>query len=225
MGELSQQSIEELEFVNAISKIVISSPDIHQICEGLASELSRRMPVEWASIVTIKEEELYFQSLSSKIESVWKTGDIVPLKGTATEYVATTKQILYEPDLSQQRRFWTGEYHLKQGIKSILYAPLLAEDKIFGALVIASTQPNAYGEKVLSLLFHATTQIAMPIKNAILLDEIERRKGLLEAISDLTKIILSDVNLDEVYHTFSEELGKLVPFDRLSIALIEGAIN
>lgn len=222
MDKLSQQHIEELEFVNELSKIVISSPDISKMCAGLASELSKRMPVEWASIVSIKGEDLYFQSLSSKIESVWKTGDVVPLKGTATEYVATTKQILYEPDISQQRKFWTGEYHSKQGIRSIVYAPLLAEDRVFGALVIASTRPDAYGERELTLLYHATSQIAMPVKNAILLAEIKKREQLLESISNLTKIILSDVNLDNVYHIFSEELKKMVEFDRLSIALIEG---
>lgn len=222
MDELSQQSIEELEFVNELSKLVISSPDISKMCAGLTSELSKRMSVEWASIVSIKGEDLYFQSLSSKIESVWKTGDVVPLKGTATEYVATTKQILYEPDISQQRKFWTGEYHSKQGIRSIVYAPLLAEDRVFGALVIASTRPDAYGERELTLLYHATSQIAMSVKNAILLGEIKKREQLLESISELTKIILSDVNLDNVYHIFSEELKKMVEFDRLSIALIEG---
>lgn len=214
--------LDVLEFITKISRIVISGSDVSQICEGLASELSKRMPVEWASIVTLKGENLYFQSLSSKIKSIWKRGDIVPLRGTATEHVATTKQILCEPDLSQQRRFWTGEHHLKQGIRSIVYAPLLAEDKVFGALVIASTQPNAHGEKELDLLFHTTAQIAMPIKNAILQQEIKEQQELLKVISDLTNIILSDVSLDKVYQVFSEELRRLVDFDRVSIALIEG---
>jgi len=219
---LSQQRIEELEFVNKITKIVLSSPDLSQMCKAFAVELSKRMPVEWASIVTIKGKDLHFQSLSFKIKSFWKIGDVIPLKGTATEYIATTKQILYEPDISQQRKFWTGEYHLKQGIRSIVYAPLLAEDKVFGALVITSTRPNAYGESELDLLFHATSQIAMPIKNAILLYEIKKQQELLKAISDLTKVILSDISLDTVYHVFSKELRKLIEFDRISIALIEG---
>ncbi|MDI6889525.1 MAG: diguanylate cyclase [Thermodesulfovibrionales bacterium] len=222
MDELSQQSIEELEFVNKITKIVLSSPDVSQMCKAFAAELSKRMPVEWASIVTIKGKDLHFQSLSSRIKSFWKIGDVIPLKGTATEYIATTKQILYEPDLSKERISWTGEYHLKQGIRSIVYAPLLAEDKIFGALVIASTRPNAYGDRELTLLSHATNQIAMPIKNATLLYEIKKQQELLKTISDLTKVILSDASLDNVYHIFSEELRKLVEFDRISIALIEG---
>ncbi len=221
-SKLYHQSIEEIEFVNKLSRIVTSSPNINQICDEFASELSKRMPVDWACIVTIKGENRYFQSLSSKIKSAWKIGDVIPLKGTATEYIAITKQIFYEPDLSQKRRFWTGEYYLRQGIRSIVYAPLLAEDKVFGALVIASTQPNAYGDRELTLLFHATAQIAMPIKNAILLKETQKQKKLLEAISDLTRIILSDASLDNVFQVFSEKLRELVEFDRLSIALIEG---
>jgi diguanylate cyclase (GGDEF)-like protein len=222
MDKPSRHSKEELEFVNTISRLVISAQDVSQLCEGITSELSKKMPVEWAGIVTIKGENLHFQSLSSKVKSVWEIGDVVPLKGTATEYLITTKQILYEPDLSKERRFWTGEYHLRQRIRSIVYVPLLAEDEVFGALVVCSTEPDAYGDRELTLLYHVTSQIAMSIKNAILLEEIKRREQLLTAISNLTKIVLSDVSLENVYQLFSEELRKLIDFDRLSIALIEG---
>jgi GGDEF domain-containing protein/putative methionine-R-sulfoxide reductase with GAF domain len=222
MDELSRQIIEKLEFVNEITKIVLSSPDVSRICKDFASRLSRRMPVDWVGIVTIKEKKLYFQCLSSRTESFRKVGDLIPLKGTATEYVATTKQTLYEPDISQQRRFWAGENFLKQGLRSIVYIPLLAKDSVFGALLIASTRPNAFGDRELTLLCHAASQIALPIKNAILLDEIKKQNELLETINDLTKVLLSDAGLDDVYHAFSEELRKLVEFDRLSITIIEG---
>ena len=223
MSELFRQSIEELEFVSEITKSVLLSPDVSPICEAFAAELSRKMPVDWASIVTIEGKALHFRSLSSRIKSFWEVGDVIPLKGTATEYVATTKQLLYEPDLSKERTSWTGEYHLKRGgIRSIVYVPLLAEDKVFGALVIASTQPNAYGNKELNLLSHATGQIAASIKNAVLLHEIKRQQELLKATGDLTKVILSDASLAKVYQIFGKKLRKLVGFDRISITLIEG---
>jgi len=218
---VSRRVKEEIEFVSNLTRIILSSPDIARMCERFTDEIRKTIPVEWASIITIKGENLYFQSLSSRIKSIWKTGDVVPLKDTATEYIATTKQILSEPDLSKNRRFWTGEYHLKHGIRSIVYIPLLAEDRVFGALVIASTRPDAYGERELKLLYHTAGQIAMPIKNAILLEEIKKRQRLLEAINNLTRTISSYLTLDNVYEVFAMELKKLVPFDRLSIALIE----
>ncbi len=62
----------------------------------------------------------------------------------------------------------------------------------------------------------------MSIKNAISLNEIEKRSHLLEVINKLTRIILSDVSIENVYQAFTKELRKLVSFDRLSIAMIEG---
>lgn len=62
----------------------------------------------------------------------------------------------------------------------------------------------------------------MDIKNVISINEIEKRSHLLEVISKLTRIILSDISIDNVYEEFSKELKKAVSFDRLSIAIIEG---
>ncbi|MGB9715526.1 MAG: diguanylate cyclase [Thermodesulfovibrionales bacterium] len=62
----------------------------------------------------------------------------------------------------------------------------------------------------------------MSIKNSISVDEIGRKIFLLEAINELTKIILSDISIDNVFQAFSNKLRKIVFFDRLSIALIEG---
>jgi diguanylate cyclase (GGDEF)-like protein len=62
----------------------------------------------------------------------------------------------------------------------------------------------------------------LPIKNAILLDEIKKQNELLETINDLTKVLLSDASLDDVYHAFSDKLRKLVEFDRASITIIDG---
>jgi len=222
MAGKSAMQRDELEFVNKISKIVISAHDIHQICEGLAAELSKRIPVKQASIALVKGRGFYSQPLSSKIKSIYKTGDVIPLRGTAIEHIITTKQIFYEPCLSRERSFQKDKNHLRQETQSIIYAPLLSGKRVFGALVIASTQPDAYDAGVLNLLFHATSQIAMPFKNAILLDAVKRRESLLRTINELTRIILSDVSLDNVYEVFSERLKKIIKFDRLSIALIKG---
>ncbi|MDI6814904.1 MAG: GAF domain-containing sensor histidine kinase [Dehalococcoidales bacterium] len=213
---------ERLALVNRLTKIITSSPDISQVYEGFAAELKKAMDVDWASIVLIEGEKLHFFALSSEIGSAWELGDTVPVEGTATEWVATTKKPLVEPDLEMERRFWTGEYHLKQGVRSIVYLPLLAKGEVFGAMIIASRRPNAYTERELALLEHLVGQISMPIQNARLLQENKERVELLSAIGRLTRVISSDINLDGVFDTFTQELRGLVSFDRISISLIEG---
>ncbi len=161
-----KQREEQLALVNKLTSIITSSPDISQVYEGFAAELKKAMDADWAGIVLIEGKELHFLALSTEIGSAWELGEPVPLEGTATEWVAATKKALVEPDLEKERRFWTGEYHLKQGVRSIVYLPLLAKGEVFGTLVIASRRPFAYRERELALLEHLVGQISMPILNA-----------------------------------------------------------
>jgi len=84
---------------------------------------------------------------------------------------------LVEPDLAHEWKFSTDAYHRKQGVRSIVYLPLLVKNEVFGALIIASTHPNAYGEKEQEILEQLSTQIAGAIRTAQLY-ELEREERL-----------------------------------------------
>ncbi|PIU56596.1 MAG: hypothetical protein COS88_02670 [Chloroflexi bacterium CG07_land_8_20_14_0_80_51_10] len=219
--EALRRARDELAFINRLNRILTSSLDINQVSEDFTEELRQVMDVDWGTIVLIEGDKLRFFALSTKIGSLWWQDEVVPLEGTATQWVAGHKQILMESDLSKERKFWTGEYHLKQGVRSIVYLPLILKNEVFGALIAASHRPNAYGERELSLLEHVAEQIANPIENARLYGENKRRQELLQSISHLTRIITSDVDITRVFETFARELKKLVPFDRISVSLTE----
>ncbi len=51
--------------------------------------------------------------------------------------------------------------------------------------------------------------------------EVLNQKRELEAISQLTKVISSNLNINEIFEFFAQQLKELVNFDRLSISLIE----
>ncbi len=218
----NQENEKTLALVNNLTKIITSSLNLNEVYEWFAEELRKIMDVDWASIVIIEGDKLRFYAMSSKIDSAWQTGDVVPLAGTATEYVATTKKPFIEPDLAKKRKFWTGKYHLERGVRSIVYLPLLAAGEAFGALIIASHRPRAYGEKELNLLRNVVGQIALPIRNTRLFEEAEQKRQLLASIARVTKTIVSDIDFSKVFQSFTEELQKLVHFDWASITVVEG---
>jgi diguanylate cyclase (GGDEF)-like protein len=89
--------------------------------------------------------------------------------------VANHKEALVEPDLTKSRRFSTGEGHLKRGIRSVVYLPLIVKNKAIGSLIIASRRPNAYSSAQVLLLERLAFQIAMPIENTRLYARAEQR--------------------------------------------------
>lgn len=145
--EVLKRAQQELVLANNIASTITSDLNIDQVYESFIDEMRKVVDVDRASVALIKEKKAYLYALSSKIGSVWKAGDFLPLETTAIACVAANKEVLVEPDLAQEREFWTDEYHLKLGVRSIIYLPLLAKGKVFGVLIIASTQPNTYGER------------------------------------------------------------------------------
>jgi diguanylate cyclase (GGDEF)-like protein len=198
LHERLREQDQEITLVNRLTTIITSSVSIQMIFEGFAQELKNVVDIDWATIALVDGRELYFLALSSTIGSPWQVEERIPLEGTATEWVYHEKRGLYEPDLKRHHRFWTGEYHLRQGCRSIVYLPLNATDHIIGALILASRKPNAYSRSQIKLLERVTLQIAAPVENAQLYAQVEQRSRLDELTGLFNRRYFEECLKDEI---------------------------
>ena len=166
---------QELSLISRLAGVMTSSLNIQDVYDVFVTELGNIVDVDWALIALIEGNELSFPALSTQVGSAWQTGERIPLKGTGTEWVATHKKDLFEPDLTKKSRFVTGEEYIKRGIRSIVYLPLLAKGDPIGSLIIASRQPDAYNPEQIHLLKGLASQIAMPVENSRLYSKAEQR--------------------------------------------------
>lgn len=204
LRERLREREEELSVINRSSTIITSSLDIQEIYDSFIHELKKVVDVSWASIALVKGDNLHVLALFSEIGPVWKVGERLPLRGTATEWVTNKQEIVVEPDLAQESRFINGKQLLNQGIHSFVSLPLLAKGEAIGSLTVASCQPNAYSPRHITLLEQLTSQIAMPVENSQLYAEVEEKAhndeltGLLNRRS-LDELIASEVSRHSRY--------------------------
>ncbi len=204
----------ELSVINRSSVIITSSLDIQGIYDSFIQELKKVVDVSWAAIILIEENEGRFLALSSEIGSAWQAGERVPLKGSATEWVAAHKQAMIEPDLLQENRFFTGKYHIGQGVRSIAYLPLIANGEVIGNLIVASCRPDAYSQRHIKLLEQLASQIAMPIENSRLYAKVEQRARYDELTGLLNRRSLDEVITSEIgRHSRYGGVFSLIIFD------------
>jgi len=173
--EQLREQDKEITLINRLTTIITSSVSIEEIFEDFAQELKEVVDVDWATIALIDGSDLRFSALYSTLGAPWQKGEKIPFKGTATEWVCREKKSFYESDLARYNKFWTGEYHLKQGIHSIVYLPLNIKDRDIGSLIVASRRPDAYNPRQIGLLEQVALQIATPIENAQLYARAEQR--------------------------------------------------
>jgi diguanylate cyclase (GGDEF)-like protein/putative nucleotidyltransferase with HDIG domain len=204
LRELLREREEELSIINRSSAIITSSLEIQRIYGSFIKELKRAVNVNWAAIVLLEDAEIYFLALSSEIGSAWQVGERIPAKNTAVEYIATSKTAVIEPDLSQGSDFAMRRYFLEQGIRSVVYLPLIVNKEVIGSLVVASRRPNAYSNKEVKLLEELASLIAMPIENSRLYARAEQMArsdaltGLLNRRS-MDELVASEVNRHSRY--------------------------
>jgi diguanylate cyclase (GGDEF)-like protein len=173
--EEARQREEELSLIGHLAAIMTSSLDIRQIYDSFIKELRKVLDVDWAAITLVEGEELNLLAITSEIGSAWQTGDKLPLKDTATEWVVTNKVPLVEPNLPEESRFWTGKYHIKQGVQSLVFLPLMVGTEAIGGMCVASRHPNAYSQSQVQLLSQLASRIAMSIENSRLYAQAEQR--------------------------------------------------
>lgn len=195
--QLSERE-KELSVLNRSSTIITSSLDIQAVFDSFVKELRKVVDVGWAAVVLIGDSHLYFLALSSKIGSAWKVGERVASQGTATEWVVTHKKAMVESDLSQPSRFVTAGPHLKQGVHSIAYLPLIVKGRAIGSLIVASRHPNAYSRRHMMLLKQLASQVALPIENTRLYAEVAEKARVDELTGLLNRRSLDEMLVTEI---------------------------
>ncbi|MFO7996863.1 MAG: diguanylate cyclase [Dehalococcoidia bacterium] len=204
----------EMAFINRLTTIVTSSVNIETIFEGFVKELKKMVDFDWITIALLDGDEVYFLALSTSIGSPWQRNERIPLEGTATEWVCRERKSLYEADLAQYQRFWTGEHHLDKGIRSIVYLPLAIKDQSIGSLIVASRHPDAFSAKQIKLLEQVALQIATPVENSQLYARAEQRSR----IDELTGLF----NRRHFEERLKEELARHARYgDVFSIFLLD----
>ncbi|MBI2829982.1 MAG: diguanylate cyclase [Chloroflexi bacterium] len=184
LREQLREREEELSIINRCSTIITSSLDIQRIYDSFIEELKKIVDVSWAAVTFIEKDQFHVLALSSEIGSTWQVGERVPIAGTGTEWVAAHGKSIVESDISLKTLFVTGGYHLKRGVRSLLYLPLISKGEVVGAIIVASCKPNAYSQRHIRLLEQLASQIAMPIQNSQIYAQAEE-KARIDALTGL----------------------------------------
>jgi len=198
LREQLREREEELSLINRSSAIITSSLDMQEIYDIFIQELKNVLDVCWAAIVLVEENGLRFQALSSDVEYTRQVGERVTMEDSGTKWVVNYKTPVIENDLSREIRFSAGNELLQQGIRSVAYLPLLAKGEAIGSFIVASRNPNAYGQRQVKLLEQLAYQIAMPVENSRLYAMAAKRARIDELTGLFNRRSLDEVIESEI---------------------------
>jgi PAS domain S-box-containing protein len=221
----------ELAAVNAIAAVVSGSLDLNAILSaalaktlevtgmelGIAYRLEAPEPGMPGSERLIPLTHLGFSDRFFPISTP------LNLKASNVERAAATgSPVVWEPQAYPNpvtRRAIEAE-----GVRSGVSIPLLAKDRLVGALIIGSRQAQTVTHEELSMLSAIGQQVALAVENARLHQaerdrhaEAERRRQVAEGLREILTILNSKRSLDETLNFIVEQARRLLGSDAVAI--------
>lgn len=104
---------------------------------------------------------------------------------------------------------------------SVICTPFLSGQTAIGAITIHKPGISQFDEQDLSLLTTISSQAAITIENARLLEESQRQLTITDLLFEASKVINSSLNIDEIMHLLLAQMNDLLNAEAISIALVD----
>ena len=125
-------------------------------------------------------------------ESFWRTPAGAVVRTATPEFVADAAGVLgVEPSVRRSSP-------ARDAIRSVAMLPLIIEGQARGLLTLRFGRPHAFEERERTLLVDFSTYVAVAMRNAALVGDLERRAARLSAVASV-QLAISRTELHDVY--------------------------
>ena len=210
LQEEQRQLAQEHSVIAEIGRIITSTLEIDQVYEQFAVEVNKLVDSDWAVISLFDTIQAKFTQPYSWPQDVtyFNPGENFPLEGSFNEVTFKTGRTLIWEDIpEQENEFWSAQYLIKDGRRSMISVPLKSRGNILGAFSVLSNLPGAYGAREQRIIERLASQIAPAIDNSRLFWEVQQQSLALASLGDSVNFVDLEGNLQFVNKAFEKLYG------------------
>lgn len=208
--DVLQETYHRLEIINQLGKQLTASLDLDTVIDLIYQKLKENLPIDNFILMVAEPEQRQLRSVvnyvGGRLRSPFRLDIDNPNSVFAECY--RTNQMIFSNDVSKEPRFQNRNLlHIGKGTKpeSVVFIPLLVENRLIGMASIQSRGAQVYEEKHLQFLEEIRPYLSIALNNAIRswtleneiqghiltqekLQEANRKLDLLSSLDGLTQI-------------------------------------
>jgi signal transduction histidine kinase/CheY-like chemotaxis protein len=174
-----QSQLTRLDLLQRITRAIGERQDLPSIFQVLLRTLEDDLPIDFGC-ACLKEgdtEALRLATVGGRgvpfaIELGMKIGETIPIDQNGLSK-CIEGQLVYEPDTREVHFPFPGRF-AKAGLRSLVIAPLLVENRVFGMLVAARRAERAFSSSDCEFLLQLSQHVALAARQAQLHDALQR---------------------------------------------------
>ncbi len=217
-----------LELLYSVSREVATALDLRTVLQRVLYAAMDNVGGERGSIVVMDDQGKPLDSVIVYGKQV--QGDTtrqlrVTVERGLAGWVVRNRKAAIVPDTSLDPR-WVrrpDDAEQKSGAKAAICVPLMAREKMLGALTLVHSVPNVFDRSHLDLMQAIADQAGVAIMNARLYTESQRQARVMSALAEGAATINASLQVEDVYQRILNQTLQALNVDTVALAMEEAA--
>ncbi|MCI0822643.1 MAG: GAF domain-containing protein, partial [Chloroflexi bacterium] len=220
-----QREALEREVLAEIGRVISSSSEVQDAFPAFAQQVHRLIPFQRLSVSILSEDQTHARVAYYDGAEVSGLGspEFLSMRSTPGELVVQTREsVMLTLDRIKELASKSSKTKklLDSGLTCMMAVPLIVNDRIIGTLNIGG-RDDELNQAHLELGRRIGAQIAGSIANALLYEEIQAIARETTMLAEIGRLFSSATRLSDIYEEFACTIKRLVPFDRLTVNLLD----
>src|SRR5918997_4008777 len=221
------RSARHLRLLTEAIAAVNSTLDLDEVFDLIAHKVAEALETD-ACFVYLYDEgsnELVLRaSFGTRVDEMTAVPKMRPGEGITGTAAAERAPVMIPREAHLDPRFKAFPNLREEQYESILAVPIVAKDRLEGALNVRTERPREYSEAEIHLLVAIADQVAQAIENAKLYDHAQRRVAELEALASISEAVSESLYLEESLERIVETTMRAVGATGAALVLDDGTI-
>ncbi len=194
------QSTRHLRLLTDTIAAVNSTLDLQEVLELVADGVSEALGTDACFVYLYDEraDELVLRAThGTRVEELTRRPRMRPGEGITGVAAAERAPVMIPSKAHLDPRFKLFPNLPEDEYESILAVPILAREKLEGALNVRTREPRSFTEPEIGLLVAIASQVAQTIEHAKLYEAAQRRVHELEALARISEAVSESLYLEE----------------------------
>ena len=219
----TERTLRELSFLHEVAQLASSARDWDEMLRIVIDRTTDALAVEVSSLYLLERREGILRLVATNGLNRRFIGKATLRVGEGiTGWVANARVPAAARSVRADPRFkWIPGVD-EERFTSMLSVPLLIHDEIVGVMNVQSIQERSYDKEEIEFLQSIANQVAGIIEKGRLQREVERKLREVSALFEVSNILTSTLDLDEVLALIVDRLVRVYPGSAGAVFLRDG---